>query len=78
MMIELCDCTATLLAEIASTETRRDDIAKTYALAMKSSRPTMWASVNLAIAARWSESGLLWIKRRAWQYRDGKRPFSSL
>lgn len=65
MRIELCDCTATLLREIAMPEMKRSDVAQTYALAMRSSEKTDWASVNRAIIARWSVSALDWIKRQA-------------
>jgi hypothetical protein len=62
---ELTACTATLLREIALPEMKRRDVAKTYALAMRSSDPTDWGAVNRAIIARWSVSALNWIKEQA-------------
>ena len=63
--IELTDCTNTLLREIAMPEAKRLDVAKTYALALRSTSPTDWAVVNAAIVERWSLSALKWIKERA-------------
>lgn len=44
----------------------QNQIAKTYALALRSSYETDWARVNAAIIERWSKSGLLRIKNMAW------------
>ncbi len=66
MRVELSDCTNFLLREIADEKMFRNDIAKTYALAMRSSFPTDYAKVNAAIIERWSASGLKYIKERAW------------
>lgn len=66
LRIELCNCTQVLLDEIAMKDSRRIDIAQTYALALRSSTPTDWKRVNEAIIARWSASALRWIKDRAW------------
>jgi hypothetical protein len=65
MSIELMCCDTAILNEIAQ-GLRRKDIAKTYALALRSSYPTDWAKVNSAIIERWSRSGLEWIKKQAW------------
>ena len=43
----------------------RKDIAKTYAMALRSSWPTDWAKVNQMIIERWSLSGLEYIKNLA-------------
>jgi len=64
--IELADCTRVLLDEIAHKGATRKDIAKTYALALRSSEPTDWERVNRAIIERWSLSALGWIKTKAW------------
>lgn len=68
MSWELRNCQAALLDEIACPEATRNDVAKTYALALRSSeRPAVdWRLVNAAIIARWSLSALEWIKERAW------------
>ncbi len=68
LTIELGNCENTLLAEIAIPQLYRRDIAKTYALAMKSSECGLidWAKVNRAIIGRWSVSGLEYIKQQAW------------
>jgi len=65
MIFELMDCTNTLLREIAEPQSTRKDIAKTYALALRSTIETDWGAVNKAIIAKWSFSGLNWIKKQA-------------
>jgi hypothetical protein len=62
------DSQAQLLADIADPSLLRDDIAKTYAVALWASEEPDWPKVNEAIIARWSLSGLSWIKNRAWKY----------
>ncbi len=64
--IELADPTGVLLREIQDPKCRRNDVAKTYNLALRSSVETDFAAVNNAIIARWSRTALEWIKRRAW------------
>ena len=69
VVIVLADCEATILAEIAHKGFKRLDIAKTYALSMRAERfgeKIDWGNVNAAIIARWSVSGLNWIKEQAW------------
>jgi hypothetical protein len=70
IIITLANCTATLLEEIAAKECKRRDVAKTYALAMRTEKAGVekvdWKAVNAAIIARWSVSGLNWIKTQAW------------
>jgi hypothetical protein len=52
----------------------QDSVAKTYALALRSSWPTDWGRVNRAILARWPK-GLKRIKESAWRKVEGKEPF---
>ena len=66
MQIELMDCTNFLLQEIADKEFKQRHVAKSYALALRSSFDTDWAKVNNAIIERWSLSGLKRIKDWAW------------
>ena len=66
-MIELACCTSVLLREIADRQSTQKDIAKTYAMALRSSETTDWAAVNYAILQRWKPSGLVRIKEWAWQ-----------
>lgn len=65
MPLELMCCTETLLNEIAQGAPRKA-VAQTYRLAIQSHTPTDWKRVNEAIIARWSVSGLTWIKKQAW------------
>jgi len=66
--IELACCESVLLHEIADKRMRRRDVAKTYALALRSSEVETldWAKVNTAIIDRWSLHALKWIKEQAW------------
>ena len=66
MRLELCNCTRVLLDEIAMPEMKRKDVAKTYALAIRSSEAVDWSRVNRAIIDRWSFHALNWIKEQAW------------
>ena len=66
--IEMADCEATMLREIAEPLCKRIDIAKSYALALRSSERGSidWKKVNAAIIERWSIAALKWIKAKAW------------
>ena len=68
MRTELALCEQTLLREIADKRMKRLDVAKTYALAIRSSEWTNvnWRKVNKAIVERWSLHSLNWIKKKAW------------
>ena len=68
LTMELAGCEAMLLREIADKRMKRNDVAQTYALALRSSERDRidWRKVNEAIIARWSFSALTWIKERAW------------
>lgn len=63
--IELMCCDDVMLNEIKNGCTQKE-LAKTYALALRSSYPTDWKKVNLAIIERWSHSGLNRVKTMAW------------
>lgn len=69
MRMELANCEATLLEEIANPACKRDDIAATYRLALLSSERDRidWGKVNRAIMERWSVAALTFIKERAWR-----------
>ena len=75
-MFELSTPTATLLSEIADPAMTRDDVAKTYGLALDlvpATAHTDWSAVNRAIIARWSRSALEYIKGKAWRHQlDGR------
>jgi hypothetical protein len=64
-MSRLADCQQTILNEIQAGATRKS-VAMTYRLAMDSGEAVDWPVVNSAIIARWSMSGLQWIKQQAW------------
>lgn len=74
LVIELHNCEAALLQEIADPHMRQADVASTYGLAMLSGERDQidWAKVNAAIMARWSQSGLLRIKKAAWKLAEAK------
>jgi len=69
--------TDAILLEISSKEFKQKDIARSYALAIKSEsecRTVDWTKINGAILSRWSMSGLERIKKIAWDILAGKRP----
>lgn len=67
--LEIFNAGAMLLHQIAEPRATRRDVAKTYAMALRSPEATDWPGVNRAIIARWSSHALLFIKRQA---RSGK------
>ncbi len=71
---ELANCEKTILDEIEMKELKKIDVAKTYALILKSSERNIvdWPKVNKAIINKWSRSGLEWIKEMAWSGRAFK------
>ena len=72
MIIELADCTNTLLGEITDKKMKQKDIALTYRLSLMSTEPTNYKKVNRAIIERWSVAGLVRIKEMAWkELKDG-------
>lgn len=70
--IELADPQGQLLEEIGNPAMKRDDVALTYALALKSADRVDWAVVNDRIIGRWSISALRYIKDRAWKLAEAK------
>jgi hypothetical protein len=75
IQVNLINCTQTLLAEIADKRMKREDVALTYAMAIKSAAQDAeqpdWPLINKAILARWSQSGLGFIKKRAFARNRG-------
>lgn len=65
-----------LLQDIGAKEARQKDVALTYAMAIKSEAQKAdepdWSTINKAIIARWSMSGLERIKKRAFDILAGK------
>jgi hypothetical protein len=52
----------------------RDELAQEYATLLRT-RPANWGgwpALNLAVVARWSESGLAYVKRQAWKIAEGQ------
>ena len=68
--------TQSILSEIRGrTDNTRDDIAFHYSALIANTYPgdgVNWTLINRAILTRWSESGLQYIKRRAWKYLERK------
>ena len=71
--LEIQDVEATIEREI-ELGSNQVAIAKTLALALRSTYPTDWPRVNAAIIARWSQAGLQRIKRLAWSGRCFDEP----
>jgi hypothetical protein len=72
MYVELVDPQGTLEREIADPRMKRDDVALTYAFALRQRADINWAAVNQAIISRWSLSGLKYIKESAWRRVEGR------
>ncbi len=70
--IELINCENCILDEIADKESNRNDVAETYAFCIISSEKPNFGRINRAILQRWTRSGLDYIKRRAWNWVEGK------
>jgi len=73
LTVHISDAAGTIENEIALGSTQRD-VAKTYALALRSSVPQDWKRINAAIMKRWPK-GLTRIKESAWRKVEGKEPF---
>ena len=75
MRVELVDPQDTLMREIADKRMTRDDVAMTYAFALRQrdEDPVHWGEVNQAIIDRWSLSALKYIKEKAWRIAEGRR-----
>lgn len=65
--VELADPEGTLLREIADSHLTRDDVALTYAMAMRGGEEVDWSKVNHAILDRWSMAALRYVKTEAWK-----------
>jgi hypothetical protein len=64
--LKLENLQVTLLFEISEKVFKRRDVARTYRLVMQEDVELVdWKAVNQAIIARWSKSGLEWIKKEA-------------
>lgn len=78
MHVEIVDVEGTLLREIADTRLKRNDVALTYAIALRqtmapdSREAVDWWKVNHAIMDRWSLAGLKYVKERAWAIYEGR------
>lgn len=67
MRVELVDPEGVLLEEIADKRLKREDVALSYAFAIRQGEKLDWRKINEAIIERWSPSALKWIKTRAWK-----------
>jgi hypothetical protein len=70
--IELMDVENVIKQDIASGCTQKE-VAKTYALGLRSSWPTDWAKVNAMILVKWPK-GLNRIKEMAWNGKCFNKP----
>jgi len=73
MSFELMFPGKVLIAETKNKRFKRDDVAKTYAMALNSSREIDWRAVNSAVIDRWSFAGLEYIKDKAHKIAYGKK-----
>jgi hypothetical protein len=59
--------TEAILAVIADRDATRKSVATAYRAGLARIDEIDWPAVNKAILAKWSPSGLAWIKARAWR-----------
>lgn len=74
MQVDLVDPKGTLLREIADKRMKRDDVALSYAFALRQPQDMTqedFAEVNHAIMDRWSIAALRYIKDKAWRLARG-------
>lgn len=67
MRVEMVDPQGTILREIADPAMTRDDVALTYAFAIRQRDEIDWPLVNARIVNRWSRAALVYIKTKAWK-----------
>jgi hypothetical protein len=68
LLSQMSASTRTLVLVTQHPAVKRIDMADWYRKALaNSNHATDWATVNAAIIDRWSESGLKYIKRKAWK-----------
>ena len=67
MRVELGNPEGVLLEEIADKRLKREDVAMSYAFAIRQEAQLDWPKVNKAIIDRWGPPALKWIKSRAWK-----------
>ena len=60
-------CEEKILGEIGNKKCKRKNIALYYHLCMMSREIINWGKINRAIIRRWSFSGLMYIKKEAWE-----------
>ncbi len=74
--INLVCCTQVILQDLTVPKITQKDVAITYAMAIKSAAQKAdapdWKTINEAIIAKWSMSGLERIKKRAFDILSGK------
>jgi hypothetical protein len=70
--VEMVDPQSAILGEIADARMTRDDVALTYAFAIRQQAEMDFALVNRAIVERWSLAALKYIKTKAWALVEGK------
>jgi hypothetical protein len=71
MYVEMVDPQRVMLDEIADRRLTRDDVAMTYAFALRQANEVDFAVVNRAIMDRWSIAALRYIKDKAWRIARG-------
>ena len=67
MRVDLVDPQAQILREIADERMTRDDVALSYAFALRQADECDFSAINHAILDRWSMAALRYIKAKAWR-----------
>jgi hypothetical protein len=71
MTMQLVNPVAVILRDIDDKRIHREQVATVYAELIRQNAADgtdfPWPEINAAILKRWSPSGLVWIKERAWK-----------
>lgn len=70
--VEIVNVQGLILQEIGDRRIKRNSVALTYAFCIKQRDECDFGVINRAIIGRWSESGLRYIKERAWKIVRGE------
>lgn len=71
LRVDMVDPQGQLEREIADKRMTRDDVAATYAFALRQQDEVDFPRVNRLIMERWSRSALEYVKGKAWRLVQG-------
>lgn len=81
MPMYLTACTFDLCNEIETLRLPQKEVAKTFAMALRSEAAGSkvdWEKVGAAALSRWKPSGWVRVKELGWAYYEGRKPWPEL